>query len=671
MNKVLLITVILFFQTVQSQNFKFGKVSKEELLEKEHSVYNESSSAVLFRSENIRFEFVQDQGFKQVKDVHERIKIYNKDGFDQSTKIIRLYDQSNKKEERVTSMKAYTYNLEGGKIEKTKLKKDGIFDEKTNKYWKEKKITMPNIKEGSVVEIKYTISSPFLQIDEVKFQQSIPINHLDFKFKAPEYYKYKMHFNPLAQYIPKLVESQGIEKVEFSYRKEAQAGRTTKSELIKSTRDIIFKETVANLTSIPPIESEPLITNLDNYRAKVQFELSSIQYPNQAPEFFASTWDQVTNSIFESESFGGQLDKSGFYEKDIESLLSAATTDMEKAGLIYSHVKTKVKWNGFVGLFSDNGVKQAYRNGEGNNADINLLLTSMLRYAGLNANPVLVSTKDHGIPLFPTRNGFNYVISAIELQDGLVLLDASSMYSMPNILPTRALNWKGRMIRERGSSAWINLLSSKPSQHKVFMSYKIDDNLVVTGKIRDQFTDHYAYTFNSKFFNTSDESIIENLERKSPELKVTDLSIKNQTNSKPILQSYSFTVNNVVDKIGEDIYMSPLLFLVSEESPFKQEKRNYPVDFIHPYVDQYMINIEIPEGYTIESLPENKAVQLDENDVSQFSYLMSESGKAIQLKVSFNFNYSSVPAPEYPSFRQYYNSYLEKLSEKIVLKKVE
>ena len=49
---------------------------------------------------------------------------------------------------------------------------------------------------------------------------------------------------------------------------------------------------------------------------------------------------------------------------------------------------------------------------------------------------------------------------------------------------------------------------------------------------------------------------------------------------------------------------------------------------------------------------------------------MSESGKAIQLKVSFNFNYSSVPAPEYPSFRQYYNSYLEKLSEKIILKKI-
>ena len=64
-----------------------------------------------------------------------------------------------------------TYNLVGGKIEKTKLKSEGEFDEKINKYWGKKKIVMPNVKEGSVIEYKYTIKvSRFSELTEWFFQ---------------------------------------------------------------------------------------------------------------------------------------------------------------------------------------------------------------------------------------------------------------------------------------------------------------------------------------------------------------------------------------------------------------------------------------------------------------------------------------------------------------------
>ena len=84
----------------------------------------------------------------------------------------------------------------------------------------------------------------------------------------------------------------------------------------------------------------------------------------------------------------------------------------------------------------------------------------MLRYAGLNANPILVSTRSNGIPLFPTTDGFNYVIAGIEVQDAVILLDATERNSFPNILPNRALNWMGRLVRKDGSS------SSVASQNK-------------------------------------------------------------------------------------------------------------------------------------------------------------------------------------------------------------
>ena len=59
-------------------------------------------------------------------------------------------------------------------------------------------------------------------------------------------------------------------------------------------------------------------------------------------------------------------------------------------------------------------MRKAYKDKTGNVAEINLMLTAMLRYAGINANPVLVSTRSNGIALFPNRTAFNYVIAAVE-----------------------------------------------------------------------------------------------------------------------------------------------------------------------------------------------------------------------------------------------------------------
>jgi hypothetical protein len=41
------------------------------------------------------------------------------------------------------------------KVEKTKLKSDGLFDEKSRIILESKKITLPNVKVGSIIELVY------------------------------------------------------------------------------------------------------------------------------------------------------------------------------------------------------------------------------------------------------------------------------------------------------------------------------------------------------------------------------------------------------------------------------------------------------------------------------------------------------------------------------------
>src|SRR5690606_3734890 len=138
MKKYLLVLIVCFMQISYAQDYKFGKVSIEELKQTVDSDYPEAVAAILYRNQYIKFSYFQGKGFIQENVIHERIKIYNKEGFDYATKKISLYtnsEGSNTNNETLRGLKAVTYNLEGDKIVEHKLKKEGIFEEKTNKYW--------------------------------------------------------------------------------------------------------------------------------------------------------------------------------------------------------------------------------------------------------------------------------------------------------------------------------------------------------------------------------------------------------------------------------------------------------------------------------------------------------------------------------------------------------
>ncbi len=203
---------------VASQNFKFGKVSKEELQEKNHHIDSSASAAVLFRHENISFFYTESDGFIQQREIHERIKVYTKDGFDWATKKVFLYQGNPKYDENMTSLKGLTFNYVDGKIVKDKLKSDGKFSENYNEYTKINAFTMPNVKEGSVIEYKYKITTESIGIDDVIFQYSIPINKLDVQVATPEYYKYNKQLNPKARFFPKLKTSIKNTTIPFDYK---------------------------------------------------------------------------------------------------------------------------------------------------------------------------------------------------------------------------------------------------------------------------------------------------------------------------------------------------------------------------------------------------------------------------------------------------------------------
>ncbi|WP_396176403.1 DUF3857 domain-containing protein, partial [Flavobacterium sp.] len=188
------LTLVLISFSICSQNYELGKVTVQELEEKEHPVEKDAAAAVLFTVGSTNFEYSGDDGFRIVTEIITKIKIYKKEGYDFANHSEKYFVGGNSKE-KVMFTKAVTYNLVNGKIEKTKLGSEGEFSEDLNKFWSVKKISMPNVREGSIIEYRVVITSPFISnFPEWEFQKEIPVNYSEYSTFIPEYFIYNKHY---------------------------------------------------------------------------------------------------------------------------------------------------------------------------------------------------------------------------------------------------------------------------------------------------------------------------------------------------------------------------------------------------------------------------------------------------------------------------------------------
>lgn len=637
--------------SVVAQNYKFGKVSQQELEEEFHPKDSTADAAYLYKYRRSFFNYTPNQGFQLVTEIHQRIKIYTKEGFDYATTSIRYYKPDGGESETVNRIKGYTFSLDNGKVVKEKLGKDGIFKEKINKYNSKIKITMPNIKEGCVLEMKYVITSPYAtSISDVQFQKGIPIKKLKSQIEIPEYYKYNKR-------------SKGIHNIPME--------TTSKSGTIGNTNYNV-EVYIFEGNDVPALKNdEAFVANIYNFRGGMKFELASTDFINVGGEYksYSTTWENVSKEIFKSISFGSELNKSNYYKKDLESLLANYNTDNDKISAIFQHVKDKVKWNGFYGKYTEKGVRKAYKENTGNVADINLMLTAMLRSAGFNANPILVSSKGNGVPLFPTLKGFDYVISSIKTADNaLILLDATEQFSMPNILPARALNWNGRLVNKDGSSSWIQLASSKSANEENMVMVKVSEDLMVEGFIRTKYENFNALNYRKNNNHIKEEELITKYEENN-NLEIEDFKIVNKENLyKPITRNVKFTSEDLIEEIGNKIYIEPSLFLTVSKNPFKSDDRKFPVDFMVSWKDKNRVSIQVPEGYAIEKLPESMAIALPDN-LGVFKYQVAQMGNKISTVSILQFNSHIIPSKYYKNLKDFYGKLVKKQSEKIILVK--
>jgi hypothetical protein len=94
-----------------------------------------------------------------------------------------------------------------------------------------------------------------------------------------------------------------------------------------------------------------------------------------------------------------------------------------------------------------------------------------------------------------------------------------------------------------------------------------------------------------------------------------------------------------------------------------------PISLGYPTHEKFNLNLEIPEGYVIESLP--SSIRISSED-KQIIYLLNISGEGnkIQISSSKEINNSIFAAESYNGLKELFQKVIVSQNEKIVLKKI-
>lgn len=644
MKQFISLMLLLTVAYTNAQEIKFGEVTQEELKEQVCSIDSSANAAVLYKYRNTYFT-VNTVSAEMVTEVHEKIKIYNKEGFDHATHELQLF-KGGSTSEAVSKIKAITYNLENGEVVESKLEKNQIFKSEFNNNFNEVKFTMPNVKEGSVIEYKYKITSPYYwSVDEYKFQKDIPIKKIVASLRRPESFVFKPTYKGYLSFFPKTTK-----------HTDSRIGET------------MVKETFV-IDNVPAMKEEPFVDNINNYRAGVSYELSSINSPTRHRSF-SQTWGDVAKSIGNSDDYKKQLDKSKSFNEELDALLEGVASKNEKMEKIFKYVKDNIKWNGYDGKYFNKGIKKALKEKKGNAADINLTLVAMLRYAGIDAHPIVISTKDNARPFFPTLDGLNFVVAYAVINEKPFFMDATSEFSDINMLPVRDYNWEGLLINNL-ERVWKKVSLSKPNQAMAQYQLKaqLSDDGSFEGSYKSKLIGHYAFNFRNGFKDEDEEEFVTSREDDFNDIEISDYEIENaDVYEGNVVEQFNFYHEDGAEVLNDKIYFKPLSFLGMDENPFKSDERMYPIDFGYPFKDMYFVTIEIPEGYEVESNIKPSMMKTP-NGNAEFRYSVTVMGNKISLSVNVNIKQAIYGAEDYLILKQFFNQIISKESEQIVLVK--
>ena len=644
---------------------KLDKITAKDFQVSSPVVDNNANAIILADIGSTEFEGNTNGDFSLVFKETKRILLVNRNGFDVATVKVPIFmGEATEEEESFGNFEATTYNQENGQITETKLDKASLYKEKYNKYFNIRKFTFPNLKEGSIIEYKFTIKSPYYEhLRNWQFQDEYPVLLSQYQVTIPPMFDY---LSVRKGYLKFALDSVATVFKTYSIIDPGEAN--VASSIYRYSGNATTA--IWLMKDVPALKLEKYTSSNKNYLAQISFNLRSIHFSDINTRYIVKDWFKTAEDILKKPDYACIKDNNGWLKDGIKAIVPESVQDEDKVRKIYAYIRDNFTCTDHESYRQSQSLKKTFQSKTGNVADLNILLMAMLYNQGIESDPVFLSTRDNGWANESAAliNQYNYVIAKVHLGNTVYLLDASHPRLGFGKIATECLNGSGRTINKK--APWVVSMSTDSIKESRNTAVFLNNDSVqgVIGSYSSNLGYYESLETRNDIAKEKQEDFAKNLFRGYPqEIEASGLTIDSlQSYDDPIAINYNLKL-----KFGDDdiVYFNPLFDEQLKKNPFESAERLYPVEM--PYVKNtvFTLNMEVPKGYKVDELPKSAKVKLND-DEGMFEYIIANKEDNIQMRCKVSLNKATYNPEDYATLRDFYAFIVKKEAEQIVFKKI-
>lgn len=548
-----------------------------------------------------------------------------------------------------------------------RLQGDDFLVRKENERFSNVVFAYPQVQVGSRLEMEVTYRFPNMsEPPNYTFVRDLPVQRCVVHLNAQKKYSYR------AALRASRVEESGLVNGTV-YAITPDPTRVNDPEFIEigvNEEAFFVAENLAAERSLPYVRHRP------NYESSVEFFTVGITKLLSSTDATTS-WEKIGNMFQYLPMFGGKVIARGQKQigKYAKKFTPTGESDYERAVSIYRWLTERVTWNDRYSLYSYPAAKNLLRDKRGNSGDLALAFTALLRHFDFDADAVLVRASEAGLNYraFPELAQFSSVLVRTELDGETVYFDPTATNLRPGLVSPRLL---AAEVFEPVRGRWHDL-EMPLTLSDVTVEARIEDGELIA----DWTGVHDNYHAGSRRARLTDESESDPLESYrnryfkkyiDADDELEELTIGGTENpDSAIVERMTIHSTDLAEEAGDLLYVTPLLRETFTDNPLSEPERNIPLESAYGSAFRFAMNLEIPEGYTVESLPRPLDLALDNDDVRARYSVAETSDGGLTITYELFQNARSIPAARYPEIRQFFEDLMVKQREVIVLRRAE
>jgi hypothetical protein len=634
MKYLLFISFTILSAGAFAQFQEFGLISTDETNLKT-CAFDPEASAVVLLDEGYS-DYTDDRGLMTY--YHKRIKILKQDGIKYGDVSLTYYHDNDF--ESIDNIEAVSISVdENGRRRDVPVERKSIYSKKLNKYRSELTFAFPNVNPGTILEYKYrVVAKHYGGLRDWYFQSDIPVVKSTYRLKVVPGHEVSY----LVQYNPK-------------YKVNVKD--------MKNDQSIRFE-----MNNIPALTDEPFMDARKDYIQKVIFQTTKYEGFVGVVNYM-STWKEVSRELNSRSDFGRQLRLKIDECQDFIATSLNGKSDLEKVQMIHHYVGNNLKWDGVYGITAENGIKNLWKKKTGNSAEINLLLVNLLKEAGLDAYPMLVSERGHGKvnKEQPFINQFNNVYAAVNVGNKQYYLDATNDFTPSLITPYEILNSTG-FIADNKEGGLVDIKENDIRyRENITISSSLSEDGELSGSVNLESRD-YARTEKMRTYTSGKSDYVDKyIKTGMVNVEVNNFAIKNtEAENQPITQSFDFKAH--VQSTGEYSFLDFNWFTGLKNNPFIINDRFSNINFGYKKTINLTYLVNIPANYKVDALPRSIKLVNPGNTVA-FTRQFFQEGSQVLAKIKVEVDKTLFNVNEYAEVQDFFKQMVTMMNEQVILKK--